>query len=150
MWAEDNPALVLSELTLQETGIEWRERKAALLTKSLKKLPIPELKKVGHDHAHLSCQLPVRSIFWREIFPCFWQRVFRVRGDAPCFLPCKRRPGFSKRPSGGANLHEGRRFLSLKSVSRDCQRSAQKVLVEGRVLAITRTPSPFRRGHQYL
>ncbi|CAM9984458.1 unnamed protein product, partial [Ectocarpus sp. 13 AM-2016] len=24
MWAEDNPALVLSELTLQETGEEWR------------------------------------------------------------------------------------------------------------------------------
>ena len=46
MWAEDNPALVLSELTLQETGDEWRHRKAALLTKSLTKLPIPELKKV--------------------------------------------------------------------------------------------------------
>lgn len=50
MWAEDNPALVLSELSLQETGDEWRQRKTALLSKSLTKLPIPELKKV---HAHL-------------------------------------------------------------------------------------------------
>lgn len=46
MWAEDNPALVLSELTLQETGDEWRQRKTTLLSKSLAKLPIPELKKV--------------------------------------------------------------------------------------------------------
>lgn len=46
MWAEDNPALVLSELTLQETGEEWRQRKNALLSKSLAKLPISELKKV--------------------------------------------------------------------------------------------------------
>lgn len=46
MWAEDNPALVLSELTLQETGDEWRQRKATALSKSLTKLPIPELKKV--------------------------------------------------------------------------------------------------------
>ncbi|CAN0204459.1 unnamed protein product, partial [Ectocarpus sp. 8 AP-2014] len=45
MWAEDNPALVLSELTLQETGEEWRQRKNALLSTSLAKLPISELKK---------------------------------------------------------------------------------------------------------
>ena len=46
MWADDNPALVLSELTLEETGDEWRQRKTAILSKSLAKLPIPELKKV--------------------------------------------------------------------------------------------------------
>lgn len=49
MWAEDNPALVLSELTLQETRDEWRQRKTALLSKSLTKLPIPELKKVNRE-----------------------------------------------------------------------------------------------------
>ena len=46
MWAEDNPALVLSELTLEESKEQWRQRKGAVWTKTFSKLPIPELKKV--------------------------------------------------------------------------------------------------------
>ena len=44
--AEDNPALVLSELTLDESQDQWRQRKGAMWTKTFSKLPIPELKKV--------------------------------------------------------------------------------------------------------
>lgn len=46
MWAEDNPALVVSELMLEETSEEWRDRKAALWHRTFRKLPITELKKV--------------------------------------------------------------------------------------------------------
>ena len=46
MWADDNPALVLGELTLRENAVEWRRRKAACWEKAFLKLPIPELKKV--------------------------------------------------------------------------------------------------------
>lgn len=54
MWAEDNPALVLSELTLRETPAEWRRRKAARWEGTFLKLPITELKKVctGKEAIH--------------------------------------------------------------------------------------------------
>lgn len=100
MWAEDNPALVLSELTLQETGEEWRQRKNALLSKSLAKLPIPELKKVWHDFFSVTCSF---ALFSRRFRQCV---VFRfpvvVRRGANAFP----RNMYSS-PSGRCNGRDG-------------------------------------------
>ncbi|CAM9978884.1 unnamed protein product, partial [Discosporangium mesarthrocarpum] len=45
MWADDNPAMVRSELQRQETLEEWRDRKAKAWMEGFRKLPVAELKK---------------------------------------------------------------------------------------------------------